>query len=207
MDRLASPSVLQSHAHAVVSLVFNHSGTEFASGGGFEDPRIIVRYFSDNSTKWIGSRHTSGILDMCYNKDDSLLISGSVDTLACVWDAQTGDCLHVLSFHSNYVFAVLFSHDESFIYTGSSDRSIGMWDTRTWERKMEKAVNFVVFSLSISPRVDDEDYLPHIACASSDTDIVLFDGEDLSDVLHRHIIHLFSCVFVSFIPTLNSYAI
>jgi WD40 repeat protein len=50
---------------------------------------------------------------------DNLLISGSLDNTARIWDLATGDCIRVLEDHSSSVTVLMFSPDYSLLRAGS----------------------------------------------------------------------------------------
>lgn len=57
-----------------------------------------------------------------------MLVSGSHDETARVWDAWSGECVAVLSGHSGRVNAVVTSLDGSVIITCSDDTTARVWD-------------------------------------------------------------------------------
>jgi WD40 repeat protein len=48
-------------------------------------------------------KHTGAILSGRWSKQGDMLLTGSVDNTAVVWDAQTGDIKQVFSFHTGGV--------------------------------------------------------------------------------------------------------
>ena len=49
--------------------------------------------------------------------------------MACrVWNADTGQCLHELTHHTEPVYTVTFSPDGSLLASGSFDRRLYIWD-------------------------------------------------------------------------------
>lgn len=79
--------------------------------------------------------HTDGI--MCLNFSDSvshggsILITGSYDRTARVWDLSTGKQLRVLTGHARGVRCLQF--DDVKLITGSMDRTLKIWNWRTGE--------------------------------------------------------------------------
>ncbi|KAK9457635.1 quinon protein alcohol dehydrogenase-like superfamily [Dipodascopsis uninucleata] len=73
--------------------------------------------------------HTDGV--MCLQFDHSVIITGSYDTTARVWDIETGNLLRVLSGHVRGVRALMF--DDTKLITGSMDRTIRIWNYKTGE--------------------------------------------------------------------------
>ena len=71
--------------------------------------------------------HTNGV--MCLQFDDKVLISGSYDTTAKVWDASTGQLLRTLEGHTSGIRCLQF--DETKLMTGSLDNTIKLWNWKT----------------------------------------------------------------------------
>ncbi len=63
--------------------------------------------------------------------DDALIVSGSWDHTARVWDVATGATLHVLTGHTGQIEVVTVSPDGSLVATGGWDYTVRVWDVRT----------------------------------------------------------------------------
>ncbi|KAI9748897.1 MAG: hypothetical protein M1815_002892 [Lichina confinis] len=61
----------------------------------------------------------------------SLMVTGSGDSTARIWDCDTGTPLHTLKGHTGWVLAVSWSPDDKTIATGSLDGSVRLWDPIT----------------------------------------------------------------------------
>lgn len=66
-----------------------------------------------------------------------MFATASYDSSVRVWDAETGQCVHVLSGHSSQVYSIAFRRGT--IITGSMDTTVRVWD----------AVNGYVFFFSV----------------------------------------------------------
>lgn len=78
-------------------------------------------------------KHSSGqrrsdVTAVEWNKDGSLLASGSEDGIARIW-TPSGDLHLVLSMHQRTIFCVKWNNTGSMLLTGSLDHSICLWDT------------------------------------------------------------------------------
>lgn len=87
---------------------------------------------SDGSFLRSFNGHTSSTLAVDVGPDNQLLLSGSTDRTAKIWDLQSGAVLHTLP-HDNWVRAVAFSPDGRIAATGTVgvDRSLRLWDVET----------------------------------------------------------------------------
>jgi WD40 repeat protein len=63
--------------------------------------------------------------------DGRRLVTGSVDGMARVWDAVTGELLASLSGHTDTIWGVAFSPDGRHFVTGSFDRTARLWNVET----------------------------------------------------------------------------
>lgn len=68
---------------------------------------------------------------MLFSQDGKLLISGSGDFAARVWETSTGHCMATLVGHSNSVLSLSLSlsEDGTFIVSGSRDGASRLWDS------------------------------------------------------------------------------
>ena len=60
-------------------------------------------------------------------------MSASWDCIASVWDAETGECIHLLDRHLWYLNSAVFSNDGSKIVTASQDGTTCVWNAETGE--------------------------------------------------------------------------
>ncbi|KAJ8078518.1 hypothetical protein PM082_012801 [Marasmius tenuissimus] len=77
--------------------------------------------------------HTDGVMCLQYSETLShpafpILITGSYDCTARVWNLETGAVLHTLSGHAEPIRALQF--DECKLITGSMDHTLKVWDWR-----------------------------------------------------------------------------
>ncbi len=85
-------------------------------------------------------RHLSGLTEMivafAFSPDQKLLLAGSIDRSARLWDLETGETLGVYTGHRMGVGSVAFSPDARLIATGSWDDTVHVWSVGTGERLM-----------------------------------------------------------------------
>ncbi|MGK7885557.1 MAG: protein kinase [Crocosphaera sp.] len=71
--------------------------------------------------------HSKKITDVTFNKDGSLLVSGSLDETFIIWDIKTARKRHELPDPMGSITAVAFSEDNQFIATGSHTGIVRIW--------------------------------------------------------------------------------
>lgn len=64
---------------------------------------------------------------------DTTIVSGSTDRTIRVWDAESGECLHVLYGHSSTVRCLHLKHGT--LVSGSRDATLRVWDVETGQCK------------------------------------------------------------------------
>ena len=77
--------------------------------------------------------HTRGIKSVAFSLDGKKIVIASNDGTAKIWDASTGECLHILEGHTDLVFLAAFSLDGKKIVTASFDKTAKIWDVLTGE--------------------------------------------------------------------------
>jgi WD40 repeat protein len=75
--------------------------------------------------------HTDHVNSVEFSPDGSLLVSGSSDTTARVWNPVTGAGVVVLRGHAKKVNTAAFSPDGKMIVTASDDQTARLWDALT----------------------------------------------------------------------------
>ncbi|MGH6736643.1 MAG: PQQ-binding-like beta-propeller repeat protein [Methyloceanibacter sp.] len=71
--------------------------------------------------------HTGHINSLAFSPDGTMLVTASADGTARVWNAATGETLHILQ----GVYSAAFSSDGKRILTASSDATARIWDAET----------------------------------------------------------------------------
>lgn len=83
-----------------------------------------------NETKdkeqWISYKvlkgHLEDVYDISWSPDSNMLVSGSVDNTAILWDVQQGRSVSILSDHKGFVQGVSWDPCNQYISTISTDR-------------------------------------------------------------------------------------
>jgi WD40 repeat protein len=83
--------------------------------------------------------------------DDSLLVTGSADKTARLWDTATGAAKHTLTGHTAAVAAVAFAPDGKLVATGGKDGLVKLWDVKTGKETASLKGHTVVRALAFAP--------------------------------------------------------
>ncbi|KAK4684037.1 COMPASS component SWD3, partial [Tremellales sp. Uapishka_1] len=75
--------------------------------------------------------HTAPVLACSFSPKSSLLVSGSFDESAMIWDIRKGKVLRRLPAHAEAVWTVGWDWEGGMVVTGSSDGLIRLWDANT----------------------------------------------------------------------------
>lgn len=83
--------------------------------------------------------------------DTSRLASGGMDNTVRIWDIASGECLFVLTGHTDWVNCLAISPNGDRVASGSEDRTIRIWDAQSGDcvavlRGHSKAVRSLYFS-------------------------------------------------------------
>jgi WD40 repeat protein len=100
---------------------------------------------------YIQSGHSSSINSAAFSPEGRLLLTGSSDRTARLWDAASGMELRRFFGHTGRVNSVAFSPDGRFVVTASGDHTARLWDPATGAELKRfaghtEAVNAVAFS-------------------------------------------------------------
>ena len=83
-------------------------------------PRLVVQ-----------SGHSDHISAIAFSPDQKLLITGSWDSTAAIWELTSGRQIHRLVSHTRTVRVATFSPDVTLVATGGDDKTVRVWETRS----------------------------------------------------------------------------
>ncbi|KAL5536012.1 hypothetical protein ACEPAF_4106 [Sanghuangporus sanghuang] len=123
---------LQGHENEVNSIRFNPSKTRLASCSDDKTVRIweIARYLDDpqceNISAMVLEGHSDSIasINWCPSRPEGspeIIATAAFDGSAYLWNATTGECLHMIHDHKRAAYSLTFSPDGKFLATGSGD--------------------------------------------------------------------------------------
>jgi WD40 repeat protein len=75
--------------------------------------------------------HGGPVLALAFSPEDDLLLTGSADRTARLFDVKTGRLKATLRAHLGSVNAVAFNHDGSRVVTGGAEGGVKVWETAT----------------------------------------------------------------------------
>lgn len=127
-DEQAAWLVFGDRAGVVWAARFNPEGTSVLTLGG-NDARLWDFATRESLVRF--SPH-GAVADAALSPDGKLLVTGSWDQSAKIWDVATGQAVHKLDgLHRGYVNSVQFSPDGLTILTASDDATARLWDVAT----------------------------------------------------------------------------
>ncbi|KAL4783127.1 WD40-repeat-containing domain protein [Aspergillus varians] len=139
-------STLMKHTQAVNVVRFSPKGEMLASAG--DDGNVLLwvpselqtqpglgEERSDDKETWRVKHmcRSSGaeIYDLAWSPDGVFIITGSMDNIARIYNAQTGQMVRQIAEHSHYVQGVAWDPLNEFVATQSSDRSVHIYSLKT----------------------------------------------------------------------------
>ena len=108
-----------------LSVVYSPDGTRLATG---RQNGVIEIRKSATGHATLTFTSTSTVRGLTFSPDGTRLATGSDDSTAQIWDATSGQPLHILSGHTGPVGGVAFSPDGKRLATASRDGTAKIWD-------------------------------------------------------------------------------
>jgi WD40 repeat protein len=132
------------------------------SGGS--EGRLLLRNLDDGATVRRLEGHVNWVRTVAFSADGRLAVSGggaqrfadvdfvaSNDSIAIIWDTETGRALHRLTGHRGTVYGARFTPDESHVVTSGNDGTIRLWDVKTGKEVGSAEVGAAVGALAVLP--------------------------------------------------------
>jgi WD40 repeat protein len=95
--------------------------------------------------------HEDWVRGVAIDEDGNLLVSGSLDNTARIWDLRSGRLLHILDGHDDWIYDVAFSPDGRTVATASNDMSVRLWNVATGGELLALRHKGHVYSVRFSP--------------------------------------------------------
>lgn len=134
--------ILQGHQQQMVySLAFSPDGTMLASGvltfaakdGGDEQVTLRLWHVTDKQITPAMELSNAPLtfFSIVFSPDGRLLISGSDDWIARIWDVTTGHLCLSLDDGASTIFVTAVAPDGTLVATGHHDGTVRLWDTQS----------------------------------------------------------------------------
>ncbi|KAF1817484.1 WD40 repeat-like protein [Eremomyces bilateralis CBS 781.70] len=94
----------------------------------------------------------SEIYDMAWSPDGTFFITGSMDNIARIYNAHTGQAVRQIAEHNHYVQGVAWDPLNEFVATQSSDRSVHIYTLRTKDGQFSLANHSKVTKMDLPSR-------------------------------------------------------
>jgi WD40 repeat protein/tRNA A-37 threonylcarbamoyl transferase component Bud32 len=176
-------------------LAFSPDGRLLAAAG--RDTGLVVWGVDDGQVIFSRRLPEGSVSAVAFSADSLLLASGSGGGVLRIWDARTGDLLHVIpTAHDLTITAVSFRSDGKRVATASYDRTVRVWDVTTGKHlRTLPGQSRTFFSVAFNP--DGR----RLATCGEDTMVRLWDADADTDqeLLNLHG-HTFFCLCVTFSP-------
>ncbi|KAL7142018.1 hypothetical protein ABFS83_08G094300 [Erythranthe nasuta] len=152
IDQKKAPGVtyhsnLSYHSSAVNTLRFSPSGELLASGADGGELILWKSHTTDAGEVWKFLKslvfHRKDVLDLQWSSDGAYIISGSVDNLCIIWDANKCSVHQILDGHFHYVQGVAWDPLEKYAASFSSDRTCRIYINKHTKTKGVEKSNYV----------------------------------------------------------------
>ncbi|ORY19756.1 WD40-repeat-containing domain protein [Clohesyomyces aquaticus] len=94
----------------------------------------------------------SEIYDLAWSPDGVFFITGSMDNIARIYNAQTGSCVRQIAEHNHYVQGVAWDPLNEYVATQSSDRSVHIYTLKTKDGQFSLAQHSKVTKMDLPAR-------------------------------------------------------
>lgn len=119
---------LRTHGLSLWSASFAPDGNGILTVGG-SDARL---WDAETGDERLSFSPNGVVASASFSPDGKLLVTGSWDNSARIWDVETGKAvLKLTDEHTGYVNAAAFSPDGTQVLTGSDDKTARLWDLKT----------------------------------------------------------------------------
>lgn len=161
-------STLSKHNQAVNVVRWCPRGEMLASAG--DDGNIILwvpaepnhRHVTAFGEEDLGDKETwrlkhmcrsmgSEIYDLAWSPDGMFFITGSMDNVARVWNAQTGQMVRQIAEHNHYVQGVAWDPLNEFVATQSSDRSVHIYTLKSKDGQFSLSQHGKISRMDLPP--------------------------------------------------------
>ncbi|KAI9810175.1 MAG: hypothetical protein M1827_006621 [Pycnora praestabilis] len=166
--RITYLSTLSKHTQSVNVVRFCPRGEMLASAG--DDGNVLLWVPSETQThtpsfgednledketwrvKHMCRSFGSEIYDLAWSPDGVFFITGSMDNIARIYNAQTGQTVRQIAEHNHYVQGVAWDPLNEFVATQSSDRSVHIYTLKTKDGQFSLAQHGKITKMDLPAR-------------------------------------------------------
>jgi WD40 repeat protein/class 3 adenylate cyclase len=112
------------------------------------------------------------VTKVAFSPDGNLILTGSEDNIARLFDRQSGEQLQVFNGHTDDITDIAFSPDSKMVLTGSWDQTARLWDTGTG-KEIQTFTGHTNFVITVGFSLDGK----QILTGSEDKTLRLWDIE------------------------------
>jgi WD40 repeat protein/serine/threonine protein kinase/DNA-binding XRE family transcriptional regulator len=136
----------------VQRIAFSPDGTRLLVNRGTENEFDATVWDLATRTELLTLHHDALVFGVAYSPDGKYIATGSADGVAKIWEAKTGNLLHVLSGHTALIQWIAFSPDAKRLATASEDGTAKVWDVATGKTLLTLSLHTgVVWGVAFSP--------------------------------------------------------
>ena len=85
----------------------------------------------DKSLVRVFKGHTHHVTGIKFDQGTSIVLTGSIDKTAMLWDVRSAHCIHKIEDHAIEIYGVDISPDSNLILTAGRDGYVRLWEIRT----------------------------------------------------------------------------
>ena len=126
----------------VYSIAFSPDGKKLVTGENLNTARLwdtetgkVIHEFHGHMSIVSPRGVRVKVMAVAFSPDGSLVLTGSIDGTARLWDVRTGKEVRTLTSDLAAVLSATFSPDGKWVVTGSVDGTAALWDTATGKRR------------------------------------------------------------------------
>lgn len=130
-------------------LAISPNGASFAAGN---NNGVATIYNMDGKEIIKLAGHKKHIGTIAFSPDGKYILTGGVDNLAILWNANSGEMIRKFEGHTKSVANVAFAPNGKYILTGSEDHKTILWDINTGKQELHlRGHKSEITALAFSP--------------------------------------------------------